>query len=133
MMPTELLAQGRAAAEALMVDTCTIRRVTGTTTNTTTGVVTPTYSTVYSGPCKLQESGGLPREANPTPSAPVLMVYRQLHLPVATSGGVRANDLATMDTCANDAGMVGKVLVIRGERGKSWATARRLDVEQATG
>ncbi len=131
--PTALLAQGRAEAEALMVDTCTIRRVTGQTTNSTTGVVTPTVSTVYSGPCKLQESGGLPREANPSPAAPVLMVYRQLHLPVATSTNIRANDLATIDSCVNDAGMVGKVLVVRAERGKSWATARRLDVEQITG
>ena len=40
------LARARQAAERLMVDTCTIRRKTGETTNLTTGVVTPTYTTI---------------------------------------------------------------------------------------
>lgn len=126
-----MLALGRVAAQAGMTDTCTIRRQTGSTTDSV-GVVSPTWTQVYSGPCKLQESSGLPRDANPSPADPVLMVYRQLHLPVATSTGVRADDLATIDTCANDPDMVGAVLVIRAERGKSYGTARRLDVEQQT-
>lgn len=115
-----------------MADTCTIRRQTGSTTDLI-GVTTPVYEEIYSGPCKLQESSGLPRDANPSPSTPVLMVYRQMHLPVASSAGVRAGDLATMDSCVNDPDMVGAVLVIRAERGKSYGTARRLDVEQVTG
>jgi hypothetical protein len=127
-----VLALGRARAQALMVDTCTIQRQTGSSTDAY-GNVTPTLTQIYSGPCKLQESSGLPRDANPTPQVPVLMVYRQLHLPVATSTGVRAGDLATMDTCVNDPDMVDAVLVIRSERGKSFGTARRLDVEQVTG
>lgn len=131
MTAASALARGRVMAEALMTDTCTIKRQTGSTT--VGAVVTPTYSTIYSGACKLQESSGLPRDAQPSPAAPVLMVYRQLHLPVASSTGVQAGDLATMDTCVNDADMVGAVLVVRAERGKSYGTARRLDVEQQTG
>jgi hypothetical protein len=138
MSRASVLARGRIAAEAGMVDTCLIRRQTGSTTNPTTGVNTPTFTQIYpalpavAGACKLQESSGLPRDANPTPIAPVLMVYRQLHLPVASSPGILAGDQVTVVTCVNDPAMVGKVLVIRSERGKSYGTARRLDVEEET-
>jgi hypothetical protein len=132
MSRASVLARGRIAAQAGMTDTCTIRRRTGSTVNPATAEVEWTEDTIYSGACKLQESSGLPRDANPTPIAPVLMVYRQLHLPVTASDGVREGDRATIDTCANDPDMVGAVLLIRSERGKSWGTARRLDVEQET-
>jgi hypothetical protein len=70
MSATTATLRGRLAAEANMVDACTIQRVTGTTTNDTTGVVTPTYTTIYSGKCRMQQtvpvSKAQPRSAKPT-------------------------------------------------------------------
>lgn len=132
MSRASVLARGRAAAEAGMVDACTIVRVAGTTTDRDTGVVTETTTSVYSGACRLQEQMAFARETQPTPDNPTLMRYRVLQLPVATSTGVRKNDQVTITACPNDPDMVGKVLVVRDLSGKTEATSRRLGVEEAT-
>lgn len=113
-----------------MVDTCTIVRVTGTTTNSTTGVVTETTSQVYSGPCRVQERGGYPRDMNTAPDQPQLALARELQLPVATSTSVNAGDRCTMATCANDAALVGRVMWLRAAPAKTDATARRFHLEE---
>jgi hypothetical protein len=134
MSRESLLARGRAAAELGMTDTCTIRRKVSESTDSS-GVVTPTWSTVYAGKCRLQERGGTSsgssRSATPGESY-VLMSGRILQLPVVASAGVRADDQATIDSCANDPDVVGQVFIVRDEAGKSESTARRLGVERVT-
>jgi len=130
MSRASALARGRAMAEASMVDTCTIVRITGTSTNATTGVVTEIWSTVYNGACRLQERGGYPRDVNVAPDQPQLAVARELQLPVSTSGSVRANDRVTITACVNDAAMVGRMFWLRGQPSKSEATARRFHTEE---
>lgn len=125
------LAAGRRAAERLMLDRCTIRRKTGVTTDPDTGKTTPSYAVVYEGRCKVQQSAAQAREESPG-AAELRLVRRELHLPVATSGGVRAEDVATMDVCVHDSDLVGRLLVVRDEAAKSLATARRLGVEEVT-
>lgn len=115
-----------------MIDTCTITRITGSTLDTTTGVVTPTTTTVYSGPCRLQANQGMARNATPTPDDPVLMRYRELQLPVTTSTGVRQGDRVHIDTCVNDPDMAGTEHIVHDQHGKSEATARRLGIEEVT-
>jgi hypothetical protein len=44
--------RGRQMAENGMVDACQIRRQTGETT--TGGVITPTWTSLYDGPCRVQ-------------------------------------------------------------------------------
>lgn len=44
----------QAQAESRMLDTCTVQRVTGVTTDPLTGLDTPTYSPVYSGLCEFK-------------------------------------------------------------------------------
>ncbi len=124
------LARGRLAAEAGMTDTCTIRRSTGEDTDEN-GTTTPTWETIYSGKCRLQQSEGQSREENPG-EAHVLLVRRELQLPVLTSVGIRADDVATIDTAVNDPDLVGKVFIIRGEAAKSEATSRRLGIDEVT-
>ncbi len=131
MSAAEVLARGRLAAEALMVDECTIRRRAGSTTDPDTGQITPTYTTVYSGACRVQQRTGQAREETPGP-AELLMVRRELHLPVATSTGVQAGDQVSMTASVHDPDLVGRVLVVRDEMAKSLATARRLGVEEVT-
>lgn len=132
MSRTSVLAMGRAAAAVGMTDTCTITRVTGTSTDPATGVVTPTVATIYSGPCRFQELLAFSRDAMPTPDDPQVMRSRVLQLPVATSAGVRQGDDVMVDTCVNDPDLVGTAMVVRDESGKSEATVRRLGVEEAT-
>ncbi len=133
MSRASVLARGRAAAELGMQDTCTIRRKTGKSTDAN-GVVTPTWSTVYSGKCRLQDADGSTGSSRPaTPGESyVLMSGRVLQLPVTSSTGVRADDQVTMVTCVNDPDVVGQIFIVRDEAGKSEATSRRLGVERVT-
>lgn len=131
MSVASALARGRRAAERLMVDECTIRRRTGSTTDPDTGQITPTYTTLYTGRCRVQQQAVQAREETPGP-AELLMVRRELHLPVATSTGVRAGDQVSITACVHDPDLVGRDLVVRDEMAKSMATARRLGVEEVT-
>ncbi|QDY06163.1 hypothetical protein FJK98_02455 [Micromonospora sp. HM134] len=124
------LRAGRRAAERLMVDRCTIRRTTGVSTNPETGQTAPTDATIYQGRCRVQQSAVQSREESPG-QAELLMVPRELHLPVATSGGVRVDDEVVIDACTYDPDLVGRHLTVRGESAKSLATARRLHIEEA--
>lgn len=133
MSRASVLARGRAAAEAGLLDTCTIVRVTSTTTNPTTGVVTETTDEVYEGPCRVQEPGGYARDISTAPDQPQLAPHRVLQLPVATSEGVRVGDRVTIDSCVNDPDLVGVRMTVRDQAAKSEATARRIGIEQITG
>lgn len=133
MSRASVLSRGRAMAEAGMVDTCTIVRITQTSTNETSGAVTETTSTIYTGPCRVQERGGYPRDISTAPDQPQLAIPRELQLPVATSTGVRAGDRVTITAAPNDAGLVGTVAWLRGQPAKSEATSRRFHMEQVAG
>lgn len=126
-----VLARGRAAAEAGMADTCTIRHTTGTTTDDLTGAVTPTQTVVYTGPCRYQtrDAQGLRVESGAVSS---VVLRREVQLPVTTSTGVSHGDELTVDTCVNDASLVGRVFSLRDIPGKSEATARRMSCEEPT-
>lgn len=117
--------RGRAAAEALMVDVVTVQHPTSVTTDPETGVVTPVYSTVYSGKAKIQQSA--PASA-PTDvgEAAVYVGQLQVHLPVTTTTAtVAPDDLVTITACVLDASLVGQTFRLRGPAHKSFATARR--------
>lgn len=123
---------GRVAAEALMVDQCTITRSGEPVTDPDTGEVTDTPTEVYAGKCKVQQQAVQSRPQTPGEAA-VQMVRREVHLPVATSGGIRVGDLITITACQLDPDLVGRRLRVRDEHAKTYATARRLGVEEVTG
>lgn len=133
MSRDSVLAMGRAAAAAGLVDACTITRVTGSTTNRDTGARTPETATVYTGVCRLQEIFGFSRDVTPAPDQSQLARYRVLQLPVTTSLDVRVGDEVTMTGCAHDPDMVGARLVVRDQSGKTESTVRRVGVEEITG
>jgi hypothetical protein len=124
-----LLARGRAAAAALMVDACTIQHVTGSTTNTTTGMVTPTYSTLYTGPCKVQ--GGQSDSGQDVGEAHLAVLGLTVHVPISVVGVVET-DVVTITASVNDPELVGRVFRVSGPVHKSYATARRLPVIEVT-
>lgn len=115
-----------------MTDTCTIRRVTGSSTDLNTGQVVETTEAVYVGRCRVQQADPTAR-TELVGEADRLMVTRILTLPVTTSAGVRAGHRVTITACQHDPDMVGRRFVVRAEFGKSHATARRLGVEEVTG
>jgi hypothetical protein len=126
------VATGRRAAESLMVDTCVIRRTTSESTDRLTGHTLAITSVVYNGRCRIQQRV-VPNQETELADAEVVVVARDLQLPVATSVGVRAGDEVEMTACVHDEDLVGRRFRIRGEHTKTHATARRLAVEEVTG
>lgn len=116
-----------------MIDACEITRVTGTTTGRTTGERTENRSTIYDGPCRVQEIFGFSRETAPTPDKPVLARYRVVQLPVVGSEGIEVGDDVEITASVNDLDLVGRHFVVRDQSAKSEATSRRIGVEEITG
>ncbi|WP_409186720.1 DUF6093 family protein [Amycolatopsis sp. VS8301801F10] len=133
MRVQRLVAAGRRAAEALMLDTCRIRPVTGDTTDPDTGQVTPTYGDpVYIGKCKIQaQKAALP--SNPDAGEHRWAVVPvELHLPVAGTAAVVTGLVAEI-TASGDPANVGRLFRIRSGDRKSLQTAIRCQVEEITG
>lgn len=125
------LARGRVAAESLMVDACAVTRAGSSTTDDLTGAVTSTPATQYSGKCKVQQSQALGQRVDAGEASTVLLRL-EVHLPVTGSQAVRRGDLVTVTSSVNDPDLVGKVFRIHDDHHKSFATARRLGVEEVT-
>jgi len=127
--------RGRQAALQLMTDTIVVTRLdpAGSSTNTETGVVTKSYTTVYTGPGKIQRQ---PRDILARPAqvgeAEVYLAHVEVHLPV-TAVGVASDDIATVSASVNDPDLVGKAFHIRELAAKTWQTARRFGCDQVTG
>jgi hypothetical protein len=121
-----LLMRGRRRAESLMPDTCTIQRVTGTSTDPVTGVDTPTYSDEYAGRCKVQTFE--PFERTPESGGHTYTEQRySVHIPVA-SYAPRVGDLVTITAAAYDENLTGRAYRIVALLHKSTPTAYRLAV-----
>lgn len=127
------LRRGRVAAEQLMVDACTVRRAGPAVTDPVTGVVTATWTTVYTGQCKVAESTGFGAgSALPEAGEHAYTVQRYvLHLPASVTAPVEG-DVATITAAQLDASLVGREYRIVEEFAKSFATARRFEVEETT-
>lgn len=125
------LAAGRRAAERLMVDACTIMRAGTSTTDDLTGEVTDTPSTVYSGRCKVQQAAAMGQRVDAGEGSALLM-RREVHLPIVGSEAVRRGDRITITVAVNDSAAEGRPFIVRDEFTKSYATARRLGVEEVT-
>lgn len=119
---------GRRHAEALMVDTCTVRPVTGHTTNPSTGVVTPTYgAAVYTGRCKIQNQRSFP--SNPDAGEHQWTVTPNfIHIP-ASAAAVDTGQVLEI-TAAFDPQNVGRKFHIKSGDRKSLQTAIRLIVDE---
>lgn len=115
-----------------MVDACTVRRITGTSTDQTTGVRTPTYLTLYTGPCRIQQSLAQAAQHD-TGEDYVLLLRLEVQLPTVGTEGVKVNDEITVTAAVNDADLVGRVFLVRDLFHKSEATARRVGVIERTG
>jgi hypothetical protein len=130
MSATTATLRGRLAAEANMVDACTIQRVTGTSTNDTTGVVTITYLPIYSGKCRVQQSVPVSKPAD-VGQAHVWLQRLELQVPMSVTG-IASDDLVTITASLLDADLVGRTFRVRELGHKSHMTARRVQLEEVT-
>lgn len=128
MSLTTILAHGRAAANNRMMDACTVEHQTGNAPGGSAGVVTPVWTTVYTGPCRIKMAGnGSPTEAG---EVTVAVLSLEVHLPIATSGDIDHGDRITITAALNDAQLVGRTFRVTSKQLKSEATARRISVEE---
>lgn len=130
------LRRGRRDAERLMVDTCVIRRPTGTIrVDPDTGVASPEYTLVYEGKCKLQTAGGIASQVvsasgdatNVGGNVPVWSLY--LHLPMSAVD-CRPGDLAQITSSVDPALMDRRLRLVNLQSEKTHATARRWNVSE---
>jgi hypothetical protein len=123
------VARARQLAESLMVDTCVIKRETGEATGSG-GVITPTYSTLYTGKCRVQFK---PMQGNGADvgEAYLLLVRREVQLPMTVTG-LLEGDRITITASALDPDLVGKVYVVRDVEAKTHLSARRVTVLEVT-
>lgn len=119
---------GRSQAEALMQSTCEITRVTGTTVDPATGLEVKTTEVVWSGVCRLRYPYVRPQQ--------VLADGQQLSknrgilwVPVEGTGGIAADDVATITASDLDPDSVGMKLRVESQFAETHATSRRLPIE----
>lgn len=119
---------GRALAESLMVDTCRIERPGEAVTDPETGVVSPSFTLVYEGPCKVQQT--LAQSSSVEVGGAVFTAQdTRLDIPVG-AGPVAPGDRATMLTGAYNPALVGNVYRVTDLFETSLQTAQRLRVEE---
>lgn len=128
MSRASVLARGRAAALAGMVDTCRITRSTNGAVDENTGRIARTVQTVYSGVCRVQNQRAQSR-AEEVGEDRALLLPMEIQLP-NTATGLCVGDEVEILTSANDADLVGRVFAIRDLAHKSEATARRVRAEE---
>jgi hypothetical protein len=122
-----VLRRGRAAAERLMVDTVTIERVVGRSTDPTSGAVTPDTLVVYEGRGRVQTYEAF--EAKPEAAEHQFTSQRyQAHIPVGAAAP-RVGDIVTITDAAFDPGLTGARFRVGALLHKSTATAQRMFVD----
>jgi hypothetical protein len=125
------VAAGRAIAESLMVDTCTVTYIDGTTWDENAGASVPNVVTVYSGKCRVQRSGAMsPREASTGTGYEVGIDAIVAQLPLSATG-LRRGQTLTVDT-SQDPDLVGVKATVQANLAKTHATKRTLVCEEAT-
>lgn len=124
------LAEGRAFAESLMVDACVVKHKTGESTGAG-GVITPTFSTLYTGKCRVQVAAKTPGHGVDIGEAYLVVERHQVQLPM-TVVGMQEGDQITITASALDPDLVGRVYAVHDVLRKTHLTSRRVTVLETT-
>lgn len=129
MTATSAVLQGRAAAESLMVDTCTITAGAATEVydEATDTYVTPAGAVRYSGACRVKPRPHADRVVEAGAETVSLWPYL-VSVPMGVTG-VELDDNVIVTACALDPSLVGTRLRVRQVQQGSHLTARRLSCE----
>ena len=129
MSRQQLLEAARAFFLEGCVDTCTIKRVTGEVTDVD-GNVTPTYTALYSGVCRIQQQQPY-AERKDVGQAYLLLLRLEVQLPMTVTG-LAPDDLLTMVTSVTDPDLPGRVFRVRDLAHKTDASSRRVQCTEIT-
>jgi hypothetical protein len=128
MSAGSISARGRAAAERIMTDTCTIVRLATTgTLNPNTGQMVKTSTTVYTGKCRVKAEAGTSVGDVGAGETAVSRVTPIVSIPISSTD-IRAGDRVTVATSSDDR-LDGQVLMVRAVNVGTFTTARRLICE----
>jgi hypothetical protein len=131
MSRASVVARAQAAAQAGMVDTCSIRRKTDETTDPDSGDITRTWLALYAGRCRVQQPQALARPHDV--GEDFLLVARlEIQLPVAATAGLLVRDEVTITAAVRDPDLVGRVFLVHELPRKTDASARRVSVIERT-
>lgn len=121
--------RGRARHARLMLDSCTVTRADpGSTYNPVTQKYDGTFTTVYTGPCRIKIWRGQDEEAA---DAEVNVQRYYLDLPLGdVAPDVQRYDKVTVTSSLN-AALVGRVLVLTNAEAETTDTAYRITCEYA--
>jgi len=128
---TALVERGRAAAEALMVDACTVARKGEKTLAADNIRYEYPETQVYSGKLRIRAPNQAPWVQEATGQV-ITWSQFTFSFPVAESAGLRQGDVVTITACELDPGLVGMQVRLAGRAGQTHSTARRWRVEEAT-
>lgn len=124
------LQAGRLAAESLMEDVCVIDRPGEAVTDPETGVVAPSFTLVYEGPCKVQQT--LAQSSSVEAGGAVFTVQNaRVDVPVG-AGPVAIDDRIRLVVVSANPDLAGNTYRIKELFEKSWQTAQRIPVEELT-
>lgn len=129
-----IIVAGRRAAEALMASTCRITRFTPVTLDTVTlrfDDPDPSDDLIYTGPCRLKADSS---RVFTQDAEGQLLTEEQLtlYLPLDGTETVQTDDRVTITDGGPDPALTGRVFRIRGIVSQTYATARRLPIENWT-
>jgi hypothetical protein len=131
------LAEQRADYDSLFVDVCTITRAgegKGEFNETTGQYDKPDRITIYTGRCRIQVNSVSTTGTDTNAGDRVGLVQAaEWQGPIVDTENVSVNDVIHMDSCANDASLVGREFTVVARHEKTHATSRRLPVKEITG
>lgn len=131
MSRASVLARGRTAAEAGMVDACTVSRAGVRVTDTSSGEVTVPVTTLYTGMCRVQQTVAQATEET-VGEDHVLLLRLEVQLPMSVTG-LEVGDRVTITASEHDGDLVGRVFRVKDLAHKTHATARRVQCVEKTG
>ncbi|ERI39184.1 hypothetical protein M707_02725 [Arthrobacter sp. AK-YN10] len=117
----------RAAAESLMLDTCTVHRP-GEPITDSDGNVTPSLTLLYTGPCKIQQT--LAQSSNPVAGGHQYTVQDTRWDTPVLSVPFEVDDVVTITDAVLDPQLTGRVFRVTEPFHKTGATAQRTRVEE---
>jgi hypothetical protein len=125
-----VLLGGQAFLTASLADACVIEHPNpaGGVLDTTTGTVTPAFTTVYTGPCHI---GDATPSATEVAEAHLATLSPVITIPSSVTGVVE-QDRVTITASQNDPELVGRKYRVQGPMHKTWGVSRRLNVIEIT-
>lgn len=126
-IPTDTLAFFRTQWATRYTDSCVVKRFATNVLNQTTGVVEPTYTTIYSGPCLVR-----PASAGEAQAGQELVATHDfvVSLPYTETAEL-PKDLVDV-TSSTDPYLTGRQFVVTNIPGDTYITDRKLECQDVT-